>query len=412
MRYDGNKVVITESELRWLVNESARKFLNENEVGEGSWGGWKNAWNGAFGKDSNGKRAYNFNIGQTYRSGRDASSFAKYAQQANTAIAGMQKIADAYQNQNVSNALHTVAKNIDSVSKQYTQQAKSVAQGDSKQLGGASNPWAKTQNFDKLQADYDKLNTNYNDLQGQYNTLDTNYADLQGRYNTLDTNYAGLQGQYKDSQKNASDWENKYNGLNQDYTNYKKKYPEQVSQETPERGERPARKWTPSERQALINMGVDPDEYDAKKYPQKQSLGQRFKNGLRKGWQRFRNAGNNNVVPESRRIVTVTPNYIRSLVNETLNILMNEDGGAAGGGGATNAAGVMQGGGTNPGAGQYDVPAFGGKTNKKKADGFGEPIMRQAHNLGDVTQAKVNQVDMGPVLKRKRGGSIAMNRQK
>jgi len=49
---------------------------------------------------------------------------------------------------------------------------------------------------------------------------------------------------------------------------------------------------------------------------------------------------------------------------------------------------------------------------KKKVGGnaFSEPIMRQAHNLGDVTQAKTNQVDMGPALKR--GGSISMNRKK
>jgi hypothetical protein len=68
----------------------------------------------------------------------------------------------------------------------------------------------------------------------------------------------------------------------------------------------------------------------------------------------------------------------------------------------------MQGGGTNPGAGTYDVPAFGGKTNKKKVGGnaFSEPIMRQKHNLGDVTSAPANQVDMKPALKR--GGSIAM----
>lgn len=36
----------------------------------------------------------------------------------------------------------------------------------------------------------------------------------------------------------------------------------------------------------------------------------------------------------------------------------------AGGGGATNAAGVMQGGGTNPEAGQYTVPAFGVQRRK------------------------------------------------
>ena len=116
------------------------------------------------------------------------------------------------------------------------------------------------------------------------------------------------------------------------------------------------------------------------------------------------------VMPEGKTI-RITQDYIRSLVNETLNILMNEEG-EAGGGGATNAAGVMQGGGTNPGAGTYDAPAFGGKTNKKKVGGpFNEPIMRQKHNLGDVTKAPANQVDMKPALDRT-PGKIAMGERK
>ena len=50
--------------------------------------------------------------------------------------------------------------------------------------------------------------------------------------------------------------------------------------------------------------------------------------------------------------------------------------------------------------------------NKKKVGGnaFSEPIMRQKHNLGDVTDAPTNQVDMKPALER--GGSISMNRKK
>jgi hypothetical protein len=91
---------------------------------------------------------------------------------------------------------------------------------------------------------------------------------------------------------------------------------------------------------------------------------------------------------------------------ETENTIISEDG-EAGGGGATNAAGVMQGGGTNPGAGQYDVPAFAKKKqNKVGGNPWKEPIMRQKHNLGDVTKAPANQVDIEPALKR--GGSIAM----
>jgi len=107
-----------------------------------------------------------------------------------------------------------------------------------------------------------------------------------------------------------------------------------------------------------------------------------------------------------KKIIRLTESDLHRIVKEAVETIIREEG-EAGGGGATNAAGVMQGGGTNPGAGTYDAPAFGGK-NKKKVGGnaFSEPIMRQKHNLGDVTSAPANQVDMGPALKR--GGSIAM----
>lgn len=61
-----------------------------------------------------------------------------------------------------------------------------------------------------------------------------------------------------------------------------------------------------------------------------------------------------------RRRTNLSESYLRKIIRETINEVILEDGeggGAfAGGGGASNAAGVMQGGGINPGAGQYDVP--------------------------------------------------------
>ena len=108
-----------------------------------------------------------------------------------------------------------------------------------------------------------------------------------------------------------------------------------------------------------------------------------------------------------KKLIRLTESDLHRIVKETVYRIISEDGAAAGGGGATNAAGVMQGGGTNPGAGTYDVPAFGGKSKKKVGgNAFSEPILKQAHNLGDVTKAPANQVDMKPALKR--GGSIAM----
>jgi hypothetical protein len=107
---------------------------------------------------------------------------------------------------------------------------------------------------------------------------------------------------------------------------------------------------------------------------------------------------------------TFTESYIRDVVKEAVNKILTEDG-EIGGGGATNCVGINVGGAAGQAKNHIDAPAFGGK-NKKKVGGnaFSEPIMRQAHNLGDVTDAPTNQVDMKPALER--GGSISMNRKK
>lgn len=85
---------------------------------------------------------------------------------------------------------------------------------------------------------------------------------------------------------------------------------------------------------------------------------------------------------------------------------VNEEG-EIGGGGATNCVGINVGGAAGQAKNHIDAPAFGGK-NKKKVGGnaFSEPIMRQKHNLGDVTSAKANQVDMKPALDRTPGFSM------
>ena len=107
---------------------------------------------------------------------------------------------------------------------------------------------------------------------------------------------------------------------------------------------------------------------------------------------------------------TFTESYMRYAVREAVNRILAEDG-EIGGGGATNCVGINVGGAAGQAKNHIDAPAFGGK-NKKKVGGnaFNEPIMRQAHNLGDVTSAPANQVDMRPALER--GGSISMNRKK
>lgn len=107
-----------------------------------------------------------------------------------------------------------------------------------------------------------------------------------------------------------------------------------------------------------------------------------------------------------RKIIRLTESELNNIIKEAVNRILQEDG-EIGGGGATNCVGINVGGAAGQAKNHIDAPAFGGK-NKKKVGGnaFSEPIMRQAHNLGDVTDAPTNQVDMKPALKR--GGSIAM----
>lgn len=102
-----------------------------------------------------------------------------------------------------------------------------------------------------------------------------------------------------------------------------------------------------------------------------------------------------------RRMPRNTPNSSRRNKGKL------EEEGEAGGGGATNCAGTMQGGGTNPGAGQYDVPAFGGKKPKKVGgNAFDQPI-RKPSPVGEPTNKKDKGVDVSSALSRP-AGKIAM----
>ena len=107
-----------------------------------------------------------------------------------------------------------------------------------------------------------------------------------------------------------------------------------------------------------------------------------------------------------KKIIRLTESELHNIVRESVNRILAEDG-EIGGGGATNCVGINVGGAAGQAKNHIDAPAFAGK-NKKKEGGnaYSEPIMRQKHNLGDVTSAPANQVDMRPALKR--GGSIAM----
>lgn len=100
--------------------------------------------------------------------------------------------------------------------------------------------------------------------------------------------------------------------------------------------------------------------------------------------------------------VRITESDLHRMITESVHKILSEMEGA-GGGGATNAAGVMQGGGGNPEAGQYTVPF--GKVQRRKG------YSPKGNAKGDVTKQSSN-VDMSPALDRKGGKnkSISMNR--
>ena len=107
-----------------------------------------------------------------------------------------------------------------------------------------------------------------------------------------------------------------------------------------------------------------------------------------------------------KQIIRLTESDLHQMVMEAVNKILAEDG-EIGGGGATNCVGINVGGAAGQAKNHIDAPAFAGK-NKKKVGGnaFSEPILKQAHNLGDVTNAPANQVDMKPALDRTPGFSM------
>ena len=107
-----------------------------------------------------------------------------------------------------------------------------------------------------------------------------------------------------------------------------------------------------------------------------------------------------------KQIIRLTESDLHKMVMEAVNKILAEDG-EIGGGGATNCVGINVGGAAGQAKNHIDAPAFAGK-NKKKVGGnaFSEPILKQAHNLGDVTNAPANQVDMKPALDRTPGFSM------
>ena len=406
MRYEGNKVVITESELRWLVNESAKNVLL-TEVG--NWAGIKNAWNGL----ANGK----FNVKKSFQTAKQAQTFQKYYNNAQKSITGMQQVLNNSNQPDLANKLQQVNGQLQQAANGFQQRAAQASgrQQQSKQPATAPNINAggntggnTAQNTNTLGgANGSQQTARTVQMTPQYQNTASAAAQVDNTPGLATKMGQGLG-------KAVAGIRNFGKGVANGYNNNKVNFPQNTTPqaETPQAGNtetpvadpytgkaqtttpQPAKNEGPTgptgelddeTKQVLGGIGKSDDEQ------WKVNTGESRK--TRK------------VMPEGKTI-RITQDYIRSLVNETLNILMNEEG-EAGGGGATNAAGVMQGGGTNPGAGTYDVPAFGGKSKKKVGgNAFSEPILKQAHNLGDVTKAPANQVDMKPALDRTPGFSM------
>ena len=109
-----------------------------------------------------------------------------------------------------------------------------------------------------------------------------------------------------------------------------------------------------------------------------------------------------------KKIIRLTEEELHKIINEVVTKIIKEDLGGTSSFSVNSTGNAL---GSSDPTGQaknhIDVPAFGGKSKKKVGgNAFSEPIMRQKHNLGDVTNAPTNQVDMKPALNTKPGFSV------
>jgi hypothetical protein len=131
---NNKQLVLTEEDLHLLVEDAVKMYLTEGDLEEGWWGGVQNAWYGAKGG--------NFNLKTNYRVGNWASSFNKYAQQAQSAIAEMQQIATSSNNKPIATSLGQIAKQMQKVADGFNQMARNVARPQQPDTT-VKNPWAK-----------------------------------------------------------------------------------------------------------------------------------------------------------------------------------------------------------------------------------------------------------------------------
>lgn len=195
-----NRIKLTEQDLHILVEDAVRTYLMNEGIDETMMGGLKNAWHGAFGKNDQGQRNWNFNFGQNYRNGNFASSFEKYAQQATQALEGMKTMATSSKNTSINKYLDQIVSNIQNVSQQFSQQATNIANGQQLKMKRVTNPWKQ-----------------------QEMQQDNQYADM---LNNQKADYENqLQNQRTDYENQLQGWQNKYGKLNTRFKNYRTKNP-------------------------------------------------------------------------------------------------------------------------------------------------------------------------------------------
>ena len=131
---DKEQIVLTEQDLHMLVEDAVNAYLINEGLEEGWWGGVQNAWYGMKGG--------NFNLKTNYRVGNWASSFNKYAQQAQSAIGEMQNIATQSNNKPIATSLGQIAKQMQKVADGFNQMARNVARPQQPDTS-VKNPWAK-----------------------------------------------------------------------------------------------------------------------------------------------------------------------------------------------------------------------------------------------------------------------------
>jgi len=91
--------------------------------------------------------------------------------------------------------------------------------------------------------------------------------------------------------------------------------------------------------------------------------------------------------------IRITEADIHRMVMEAVETVLSEEG-EGGIGGATSCGNVMQGGGTNPSAGQYDVPFITDKETKKRNKDFknGSISMHRTDEETDVVRRPIYKV--------------------